>query len=226
MRRPTTRLQLETLFILDDRGRLRSTREPQPSSGPAFYFVRGAIDNAWAIRADVDQGIAEEIDGLASQEPSSADWNRPLLHAAEYVNLLGGRIRSGPAFEFPEQLRPIDDAIAVHDEALLDVHFSGWVHGEIDAGRSPVMAVYEKDHPVSICFCARRSSTAAEAGIETAVAYRGRGYAPRVATAWAAAVRAAGLIPIYSANWENHASLAVARKLGLVPFAADFRIEP
>jgi hypothetical protein len=34
------------------------------------------------------------------------------------------------------------------------------------------------------CFCARRSDIAAEAGVETAEAYRGRGYGQRVTVTW------------------------------------------
>jgi RimJ/RimL family protein N-acetyltransferase len=78
---------------------------------------------------------------------------------------------------------------------------------------------------VSVCFCARRSSAAAEAGVETAAAFRGRGYAARAVIAWAALVRADGLTPLYSTDWSNHASLAAARKLQLTPFAADFSVD-
>lgn len=78
---------------------------------------------------------------------------------------------------------------------------------------------------MSVCFSARRSAMAAEAGIETVAPFRGRGYAPRVAIAWARQVRSLGLTPLYSTDWSNHASLAVARKLKLVPFAADFSVE-
>jgi hypothetical protein len=42
---------------------------------------------------------------------------------------------------------------------------------------------------------------------------------------WARQVRALGLIPLYSTDWSNHASLAVGRKLKLAAFAADFSVE-
>jgi predicted GNAT family acetyltransferase len=95
------------------------------------------------------------------------------------------------------------------------------VAGEIEAGRSPVLAVVEAGHAVSVCFCARRSDVAAEAGLQTAEAFRGRGFGTRVTAAWALAIRASGRIPLYSTSWTNGASLAVARKLGLVAYASD-----
>jgi len=233
MLRATPQLQLQTLFVLDERGRIHSTREPRPAPAPAFVFVRGMAVCVWAVRTDVPERVAGELDRLASQERPRivGDLDQPLLHARRYEEILGGRIKSGPAFEFPDQLVPTGSGgeSIVRDEAALAHHFAGWVSGEIESGRAPVMAIHEGGHPVSVCFCARRSAAArapaAEAGVETANAFRGRGYAPRVATAWAAMVREQGLVPLYSTDWENHASLAVARKLELIPFAADFSIE-
>ena len=77
---------------------------------------------------------------------------------------------------------------------------------------------------VSVCFCARRSDAAAEAGLETAAKFRGRGLGPQVAATWALAVRASGRIPLYSASWANAASLSVARKLGLVAYASGWSL--
>ncbi|USG65725.1 GNAT family N-acetyltransferase [Brevibacillus ruminantium] len=42
---------------------------------------------------------------------------------------------------------------------------------------------------VSVCFSARSSDKAAEAGVETLEDYRGKGYAIRVASSWAKAIR-------------------------------------
>jgi RimJ/RimL family protein N-acetyltransferase len=221
------RLQLETLFITDARQRIVSTREPYPSRGPAFIFIRGEAACAWAVGADVPEAAALELHRLASEEVPSLAWDRPLRHADRYAALLGGRIRAGPAFAFPEdlELAGAREAVTVCDEAELRPHFSGWMDGEIAAGRAPVLAVREGGHAVSVCFCARRSMVAAEAGIETAPAFRGQGYAQQTAIVWARQVRAQGLTPLYSTDWSNHASLGVARKLKLVPFATDFSVE-
>jgi predicted GNAT family acetyltransferase len=114
--------------------------------------------------------------------------------------------------------------VVVEDERLLERNFRGWVPGEIAAGRSPVLAVVEDGVPVSVCFCARRSDVAAEAGLETAEAFRGRGFGPRVTAAWALSIRASRRVPLYSTSWTHHASLAVARKLGLVAYASHWRL--
>lgn len=221
----TPQLQLETLFVLDDRGRIMSTREPRHSPGPAFMLIRGATELAWAVRADLADDVADELDGLAQQEPALAEWEQPPLHARSYQAALQGRVSWGPAFEFPEATDMAIGVVGIDDEALLQQHFSGWVAGEIEAGASPVMAVFVDGHPVSVCCCARRSTVAAEAGLETALAFRGRGYAPSVTSAWAIAVRESGRIPLYSTDWDNKSSLAVARKLGLRTYATNWSID-
>lgn len=220
----TPQLQLETLFVLDHQERILSTRAMQSSPGPAFILIRGATSLAWAVRADVPRAVAGELDDLARQELPSL-LREPPLHARHYQDLLRGRVRWGPAFEFPEVADTPAGVISIHDEALLQRHFSGWIAGEIEASSSPMMAVSVEGYPVSVCFCARRSAAAAEAGLETAAAFRGRGYGPRVTTAWAEAVRESGRMPLYSTDWANTASLAVAQKLGLRTYATDWSIE-
>ena len=85
-------------------------------------------------------------------------------------------------------------------------------------------ALVEDGAAVSLGFSARLTTRVAEAGVNTVEAYRGRGYAPTVVTAWAHAIRATGRIPLYSTSWDNRASRAVARKLGLVQYAADLSV--
>jgi predicted GNAT family acetyltransferase len=65
---------------------------------------------------------------------------------------------------------------------------------------------------------------AAEAGVETREQYRGRGYGSIAVVAWAAAVRQGGRMPLYSAEWENIASRALASRIGLICYAEDVHL--
>ena len=219
----TPALQLQTLFLLDGEGRISATRSPEPSPGPLFMLIRGTASCAWAVREDVPREIADELNGLAREEPPVSDLRQDPVHAERYKSLVNGGVDSGPAFTFPEKIVQPRRTVLIDEIQLLDHYFSGWKAGEIPE-RTPIVAVVEEGYPVSVCFCARRSNVAAEAGLETAVAYRGRGLGPRVAAAWALAIRASGSVPLYSTSWSNHASRAVARKLGLVAYASNWNI--
>lgn len=228
----TPELHLNTALILNGEGRIVSTREPGAQRGPLFSLVRSATHCAWAVRADIPKDLARELDRLADEEPPALDLRDAPLHADRYVSLLRGRIRpdydavtkssqsDGPLFTFPDAVVQPGDVVVVEDEQLLAHHFRGWVPGEIAAGRAPVLAVVAESYPVSVCFCARRSDVAAEAGLETAAQFRGRGFGPRVTAAWALVIRSSGRIPLYSTWWTNTASIAVARKLGLILYAS------
>lgn len=232
----TPALKLQTVFALDAQHRITSTREPGASRGPLFCLVRGVDTCAWAVRADVPKVAAEELEALAQLEPPSSNFEDAPIHAGDFLSVLAGRIApacdvvakrsrsDGPAFTFSKTLIHSPDVVVIEDETRLAHHFSGWVPGEIAAGRSPVVAVIDDGRPVSICFCARNSPAAAEAGVNTTEAWRGRGFAPRVVAAWALAIQASGRVPLYSTSWTNTASLAVARKLGLTMYASDWSL--
>jgi hypothetical protein len=215
--------QLATLCESDAGGRLTTTREPAQRPAPLFLLVRSTTTTAWGIRADIPDALAVELDALARDEPPVRELHELPKHVERY-RALGATESFGPAFEFPDVVAPPSDIQLVDDERALDMNFHGWVPGEIAAGCAPVMAIVVDGHPVSVCFCARRSDVAAEAGVDTAPAYRGRGYAGQVTAAWALAIRASGRVPLYSTSWTNTASLAVACKLGLVAYASDWSI--
>jgi GNAT acetyltransferase len=219
----TAALQLETLFDLDMHRRIVSTREPHPSSGPAFSLIRTATDCAWAVRADVPDDVAAQLAFLAQEERPVSDLRVTPIHAERYLALFPGAVTSGPAFTFPEFLPEFSDVKAIEDVGLLQDSFPGWLDDEMP-GRSPVMAVIRNGQAVSVCFCARRSDAAAEAGVETAAAFRGQGLALRVTTAWAEVVRDSGRLPLYSTSWTNKSSLAVAHKMGLNACASHWSI--
>lgn len=227
----TPDLQLQTAYILNSQGRITSTREPEPSPGPVFCLVRSMTSCVWAVRADVPEELANELESLAREESPALDLRDAPVYAERYISLVGGQAESGPAFTFPYAIAQPANIVSIEDmqmphhdlQQLLNQNFRGWTASEIP-GRLPFLAVVEDGHIVSVCFCARRSDIAAEAGLETAASFRGRGFGPRVTVAWALAVRTSGRIPLYSTSWFNEASLAVARKLGLVAYASTWSI--
>lgn len=227
----TPELQLNTLFKLNSAGRIEGSREPGTARGPLFSLIRGIKSSAWAIRVDVPSSVASELERLARSEPPVTDLRARPTHVDQYFALVSGLVSPGtavesfgPAFTFPDVLPTPLDAVLVENEAGLQHNFRGWRPGEITAGRGPVLAIVDNGTPVSICFCARLSDEAAEAGLETALPYRRQGFGARVAAAWALTVRAAGRTPLYSTSWSNRASLGVARKLGLNAYACDWSI--
>ncbi|MCY3558147.1 MAG: GNAT family N-acetyltransferase [Chloroflexi bacterium] len=219
----TPSLHLRTLYLFDAAGRTESTLEPQPTDGPSFTMIRSRAERVWAVGARVAPGLAEQLDLLAGREPPLEEWRDPPRFAERYRALLGGVLVSGPALEFPDRIDAPEGVILIDDVRVLQRHFPGWTAEEI-SGRTPMAAVMVDGHAVSLCACARRTGEAAEASLETAEPFRGQGLAERVTAAWAIAVRESGRTPLYSTSWENTASLAVARKLGLTTYAASWSL--
>lgn len=219
----TPALQLATLYETDATGRLTATRDPAKQPAPLFALIRSTTTSAYGIRAGLPDALAEELAALARDEPPVRDLRELPRHVDRY-RALGTTEFFGPAFDFPDAIAAPSDIVVIEDELALNINFRGWVPGEIAAGCAPVMAIVVDGHPVSICFSARRSDVAAEAGVDTAPSYRGRGFAGRVTCAWALAMRASGRTPLYSTSWTNTASLAVARKLALVPYASTWSV--
>jgi hypothetical protein len=231
----TPELHLVTSYVLNADGRIVSTREPGGTRGPLLTVIRGPRSCAWAVREDLPRELYRELDRIARDEPPAVDLHDAPVHAQRYLSLLAGRVAAekladkttqsdGPVFSFPDSLPHPGEVAVVESEERLAHCFRGWVPGEIAAGRAPVLAVLDHGLPVSVCFCARRSEVAAEAGLDTAEAHRRRGFGVRVTAAWALAIRASGLIPLYSTAWTNHGSRGVARRLNLEAFASSWSL--
>lgn len=206
----TPELHLQTAFRFGIDGQIVSTREPGATHGPMFCLVRGNTSCACAVRCDTPIQIARELVRIVADEPPALDLRAPPVHAHRYRSLVDGDIETGPAFHFPPALAEPNDMAFVDDVGRLAQHFPSWTADEV-AGRMPIAAIEKDASAVSVCFCARRSDYAAEAGLETAAAFRGQGFGGRVTAAWALAIRASGRTPLYGTSWHNAASLAVAR---------------
>lgn len=131
---------------------------------------------------------------------------------------------AGPAYRFPERVAPRGETVRVTPaNAATLLGFFPDVERELDE-RVPCLAAVHDGRAVSVCYSARRSLRAAEAGVNTLPAYRHRGYAAAVTAAWASTVRVQGLLPLYSTTWDNAASRGVARALGLTFYASDLHL--
>lgn len=229
------RQRVEALFTHDVRGDLVSINElePDPPPGPAPRVYLGVTSSGIvrAYRHDVPLELRTAIDQLCDDHPDA------LKDLAAFVSRLEqtlaqhapsgtpSEIRTGPAYSFPDSPAAPAGAVLMQpgQEAPLAATFpftATWLRESW-----PCYAMLDGDRVVAICDSARRTAHVAEAGVDTLPEYRGRGYAALVTAAWAKAIRAAGITPVYSTSADNHASQAVARKLGLREFGWDVQVE-
>lgn len=225
-------LQIDALFTHDPDGRIRAINEPGGGPAPRFFFGRTRAGNRWRVRHDLPGDVARRLDALAAAEPIADDLQAEPRNLAGFLATLRevGEVQSvwsGPAYRFPDALPPPGDTtrLALADLSLLrQLGWNAETEAREFAAREPYLAVIADGGAVSVCFSARLTARAAEAGVETLATHRGRGHAPAVVAAWVRAVRATGRIPLYSTSWDNAASRAVARKLGLIMYGADLSL--
>ena len=221
---------VRALFTSDARSRLMTVNEPGGGlPGPRLFLGRTRGGNLWRLRADLPDALAAELEALCGDEPVGEDLLSPPRHAARYVRLLEAHApvresEAGPAYrfaEYPEPARP-PVALTEKDAGLLRGGFEKLVEELTDW--QPFVALLDGGRAVSVCRSVRITPQAHEAGAETLPDYRGKGYAADAVARWALRVLPLGAVPLYSTSWENAASQAVAAKLRLVQYGADFHI--
>lgn len=226
-------VQVEALFTHDARGRINRVHEPDGERAPRFFFGRTSGGNIWRCRDDLPEEAVRTLDRLVAAEPVRDDLRAEPRNLGAFLEALRaeGEIEpswSGPAYRFPETL-PVLTAVTRITRA--NIQLLRPMAPDLDAvlrtfeAREPRMAVIEDGVAVSLCYSARLTDRAAEAGVVTLERYRGRGHASAVVAGWAAAVRASGRIPLYSTSWDNLASRAVARRLRLVQYATVLSLD-
>ena len=227
-RRDLMVMHVDALFVHDDRGRIVRLNEPSGKRAPRFFLGRTREGNVCRFRDDVsDDAIAALKAAVRAEDADAAD--RRELGAERYAEILARfapveTVSGGPAYAFTS-ISPVPPNVVQVTNAnrsLLEPLLAPWLP-DVEAS-PPLMALVEGGRAVSVCGSVRITDRGYEAGVETHPDYRGRGYAAGVVSAWAAAVRAMGRVPLYSTSWQNASSQAVARKLGLVMFGADLQI--
>lgn len=218
------------LFTHDAESRLLFVNEPGGAAAPRMFLGRTRAGNIWRFRADLPQSLREELDAFCADEPVGIEFDKPHRYVDTYVRLLKKhapveRLSAGPAYHFPQEVAPPSRSLLAVTEKNAEMLQGGFKDLVADVSlEQPFVAVVEENRAVSVCRSVRITPEAHEAGIETLPDFRGRGYAKDVAARWAILVRAVGAMPLYSTAWENAASQAVARKLQLKCYGADFHI--
>ena len=217
------------MYIHDPSGRITAVNEPGGARAPCFHLVRTAGGNRWRVRADLPRALQSALDELLRDEPVvEAFEHEPaqldaLTRAIAQAGDAARTTYRGPAFAVPEVEAPRDVVRVTKDRAaLLECHLPDWL--DHFAAHEPTFAVVLDGHAVSICQSARRLGRATEASVRTIEGYQGRGYAKRVVAAWATAIRKQDSVPLYSTSWENLASRAVARALGMRMYGEDCHV--
>lgn len=219
------RQHADVLFEMDPLARLVTLNEQEPQPAPNLFLARGREARLVWFRAVVRTTTIERCERAVEElpawdgrqpDPSAYDALRSALTGAVEITDESG----GPAYRFGNRSRARHaGTVIIRDRTadLLERHFP--YTRSVLASRSPVVAVIREGVVVAACYCARRRTTACEAGVATAEQFQGRGFAVAVVSAWRDAVEAAGMTPLYSTSWDNVASRRVAEKLGLIAYA-------
>ncbi|NLR68158.1 GNAT family N-acetyltransferase [Chitinophaga varians] len=221
-------LHADVLFTYDSRGRMQQANEPWPDRGPAPLFFMGIPVTGTPIckyRHDVPDELAQALTAQALLAVSAGMPASPPPDTAQYRHLLqADKWEAGPSFLVPENFTAAISGIQLTPEhaPLLGTGFA-WLGPELDYVQ-PCAAVVEDGQVAAVCRSVRITAAAHEAGIETLVPFRGKGYAAAALACWAALVRKAGALPLYSTSWSNHASRSVARKAGLLCYGSTLSV--
>ncbi len=225
------KIQVEVLFTQDENGCLQRINESDGAAKPAprFFFGYTNEDSICRFRHDLPDNVIAQLKEVAAAEPMSMNSQKIPRNRRQFEDILQShapieRVWVGPAYRFPEHITPPTNTVQLSREnvGLLKGDFVEMVP-ELNNSH-PYLGIIEDSQAVSICRSVRLSSRAHEAGVDTLVNYRRRGYAVSVVAAWALAVRALNRIPLYSTSWDNVASQGVAQRLGLVQYGVDYHV--
>jgi hypothetical protein len=191
------------------------------------------------IGAEVPDALASELTSTFERAPAPARPSDPppALERCQRILEADGPplVRSaGPSFLVGEQARFVS---GVHIErsdsssgaALRRANPGNWHPVEwdelLDGRLGPWAIATDGERVLSICHTPGPvRSRAAECGVWTDAAFRGRGHAAAVTSEWAAMMRPSGCWLFYSTDAENRSSQRVAERLQLRPLGWTWRL--
>ncbi|MEM6991749.1 MAG: GNAT family N-acetyltransferase [Myxococcota bacterium] len=184
---------------------------------------------ALRIGSAVPSEIASALSAIAEPSPAPLDAHQPppLLRACERVLTAAGW-EVAPSVSLVYVIEPgafASDIDTIGSDRsppaqLRAANPGNWDPVEweelLDGSLGPWTVVMHDGRVVSLCHTPVASHRrAAECGVWTDPAFRGRGYASATTAAWAALLRAPGRALFYSTGADNRSSQRVAERLGL-----------
>lgn len=229
------RRHVDALYTADAEGLLLLVNDGSGGPAPRFLLARTPEGCVWRFGAGLSADVAAELDRLCRSEPPAAGADdREPVHRDRYFRILGvegetAKLAGGPCYALSADATAEDVDRSAHgvvridasNAHLLEAHLPDWTG---DATRRPMVAALDGGHAVSVCASVRITDEAHEAGVDTAPAFRRRGFAHRAAAAWLAEVGKLGVEPLYSTSWKNEASQRLAASLGLTLFGSDLAV--
>lgn len=210
------RLQLRTAFLLDRQGRLLAVNEPHRPAPPRVFVATGGGERLVRWRHDISETIARGW--LSCADDDAALVSRVAAHQP-----ISNEHR-GPAYALPPLSEPSEAAVIARSAQAPPLHpelvARGWGLTEAE----PYLGVVRDGHVVAVCYSSRDGEEACEAGVETAITYRGQGLGTLVVRAWAHAVQRSGRLALYSTSWDNDASQRIAAALGAEQYGENWHL--
>jgi GNAT acetyltransferase len=237
-------VDIDTMFVMTESGRIERENDPDCSSGPRVFFIGCPFGSIARVRYDVDDRIARSVFELAAKEPP---WRHPDVMPGcvqQIVELLsdgrpGGTVAAALIYKLPNGLAHEHRATIVRGDSsegrqlLARLAERGMPDYMVDAGFKQAGDFWEpwcvvldgnSGEIASMAFAARLGETGAEIGVYTFPKYRGRGFAAAVTASWSSIPSLKQRALFYSTAKSNRSSQQVAARLGLRRIGASVRI--
>lgn len=191
------------------------------ASDPASW--RRELPGGFAIGSDRSKLIV--IAGDVSLAAVREIANELPLHAILVGAGYGGERAILHTMPEPDALAELDGAVLLDRDAPLD-HLNPSLVEELRATSDRVWCAWLDERPVAFAYAPWRSEKWFDISVDTDPSARQLGLGALVATALIHDERAQGREPVWGADEENYASLALARKLGFVEMDELWVIAP
>ncbi|WP_409295554.1 GNAT family N-acetyltransferase [Peribacillus sp. SCS-26] len=215
-------IQADVLFKHDSSSRLTAVNEEGGGEAPFLFLGQTKEGRILRFNASVPEPVCREIKDIVQSYPMNSALAKIIGAVSENNSV--SNLWMGPAYTFPESFQKSSHAVVITEEnqEILRQDFPHLI--EEFRPRQPIFAMVEEGRAVSVCFSARNSDLAAEAGVETLPGYQGKGYAVNCAGAWGMEIRKEKRIPLYSTSWDNLPSQKIAAKLRLHQYGVDLHV--